>query len=163
MIYTSYFKNYDLIKNQGIKCYSIANRQPNDYKRNGIYSNRLEVIKELVPSWDMVLKYKNIEKQNNKILLTKIQTEFMVKYIEQLDNLTKNYNNLNELYKKLNGSCLFCWESPSKFCHRHIFREYFNSNHIILGLNKLEVIEEYGYSFNNELKSYSNSLWSMKI
>jgi len=94
MIYTSYFAGY-----KGDRGISIARKTPKWFNGNELM--------EFAPSWSLI----NI-KDN--------QEEYTRRYHEEvLKNITNNL-----LMGLKDGDVLLCWESPDKFCHRHIVAEW---------------------------------------
>jgi hypothetical protein len=115
-VYTSYYYKYPIIKKTGLyTCYCISNGNPYN----------LPVLKGLVPEWNLVRQY-----QEGKINIE----GYTQIYIEQLEDTCKD---LNVIAKLLDNSCLFCFERMGKFCHRHVFTEWFNQNY------GQEVVKEY--------------------
>lgn len=74
-------------------------------------------MKELAPTWEMIMSHKNNE-------ITYI--DFIKHYIYVLKQrkITPQW-----LVEVLPDHCfLLCYESPSDFCHRHILAEWINKN-----------------------------------
>jgi len=103
MIHTS---NYANIKNLNIDdCLSISVGTPPWYSG--------KKFKELQPTWNMVTGHKDG---------TISDKEYTKMYYE----LVLNKLNKDELIEKLDNKILLCWCGKSKFCHRHILREWLN-------------------------------------
>lgn len=126
MIYTSYYgalRNLDINQYQLI---SISNSIP-----KGI-NYEIMKLSLLVPDWDLVNRYK----------LGKIsEEEYEVNYVQQLNSHKKSILKLIDGISNSNkkDTLLLCWESPDKFCHRHIFSKWIN------GLVGEEVIKEFDF------------------
>lgn len=102
MIYTSYFSN---IKNlDKDKCVSIAIGTPKWF--NG------KIIKELQPTWDMVMDHKSGKISDD---------DYINRYINILSKI-----NIDKFLKDYDDTILLCWCGKNKFCHRHILAEWIN-------------------------------------
>lgn len=89
------------------------------------YEERFKNIKTylpLVPSHDLVFGYKNKEIS---------EKDYTREYNEILFKL-----DAKKVFLDLKDSIILCWESPEKFCHRHLVSKWLNSS---LGLNILEL------------------------
>lgn len=100
MIYLSYFSKY-----KGSNGVNIS---------NGGKKFNLPTEQSLVPSWEIANEYKSGR-------ITKKQ--YRKAYIKQLKKL-----DVNEIYHRLSGKVLLCYEKPENFCHRQILKEWFNRN-----------------------------------
>jgi len=98
-IFTSYYANPAKAKNNK---YSISNITPKWFDVDGI-------IDELFPDKNNVFDYKKG---------TMTTSAFINEYMIKLSNLS------DDLMKNLYGKVLYCYEKPSDFCHRTLFREY---------------------------------------
>ena len=109
MIYTSYFGNKHIPKEMHRRV--IANSQPKGCN----FKTELK----LIPSWVLVSGYKNGS-------IT--PKEYAAEYTKQLDQI--NFSKLIEKYEDSeNDIVLLCWESPEKFCHRHLLANYLNKKY----------------------------------
>lgn len=56
--------------------------------------------------------------------------EYTAEYLGQLEEVTfgKLQSQFNRLLKSKKDIVLFCYESPEKFCHRHILAGWYNKN-----------------------------------
>lgn len=99
MITTSYFKNIRNVNNP----ISISRFPPNWY--NG------ECFIELAPTKELLFDKKQ-GKINNE--------EYTIRY----HNETLSQLNPQEIYDKLDGYTLLCYEEKGKFCHRHLVKNW---------------------------------------
>lgn len=112
MIYTSYFANMRYLSETDIKkCISIALAPPPGY--TGAQYKKLAPLR-------YILKDYQIDKNEEK---------YKRNYIRQVLNNLDPY----EIAKELDGKILLCFETPEKFCHRHLVAEWFNSAGIDCG------------------------------
>lgn len=100
MIVTSYFAKYK--KDNGV---SIALSPPSWFK--GI------TFHELNPTWDMLVKYKNDGDEQA--------------YREAYHTLILSKLDPQQVFDKLNGKVLLCWEKAGVFCHRRIVAEWLST------------------------------------
>jgi len=109
MIYTSYFANIKNLPNNIIPI-AICGKSP-DYYEGLQY-------KILAPKYSFFIKWK--ETQDNDYYIEHF-------YKEVLDKLNPN-DVVTQLYTLSNGYdiCLICYETPEKFCHRHLVADWLN-------------------------------------
>ncbi len=105
---TSYFFSNNLVETYDLV--SIAGITPDEFKRK--FPN-YRIYKDLIPSKQLVLNYK--AKKISKEEYTRIYKE----QLNQLDPL--------KVYEELKNSVLLCWESPEKFCHRHLVADWLSN------------------------------------
>ena len=107
MIYTSYFANLKNIPEEIVPI-AISGSVPNFYK--GIQYKRL------APRWETLTRYKQSGDKDAFI-------KDYYKYV--LDGLDAN-RVIQDLIELSNGKdiALICWESPEKFCHRHLIAKW---------------------------------------
>ncbi len=115
MIYTSYFANMryldDLTKS---KCVSISLFSPKGYKG--------KQFNPLIPTINILTEYK---KDNDT---EKYERSYKKEVLSRLDPI--------ETAKYLDGKILICFETPEKFCHRHIVSQWFRDN----GIDCFEIV-----------------------
>lgn len=139
MIYTSYFSNikYVLGKKSNIRFCSIAGKTPDWFleydKKLGLKSFKY---KSLMPqySWWKIWhdKFKDdYESEESKKWYIDCYHENVLDILEP--NLVAK--ELYDLSEK-NDVCLLCYETPEKFCHRHLVSEWLNLN----GINCTEIV-----------------------
>ena len=111
MIYTSYFGN---LKNIPPNIYPVAicAKPPEWFTGKNI--------KILAPSYEILSKYKldgNVD-------------EYVQAYNEDILRFIHAQKLVHYLDVKANGKdvVLLCYETPDKFCHRHLVSEWFNRN-----------------------------------
>lgn len=129
MIYTSYFNCFRrlLTANSNLVFVSIAGKTP-DY-----FNNEILKYQKLAPKrdwWDIwFMRYHdNPESQDS-------QKFYIKKYYETVLNMldpNKVKSELLELSNRRN-IVLMCFETPDKFCHRHIVSDWFRKNGIECG------------------------------
>ena len=113
MIYTSYYanhKHYD-----GFYRIGISRTSPKD--SCDIY------LKLFAPSYSTLSDYKSKKIE---------EKEYTRQYLQSLENLYKNgaLAVFAEYLKQLNlDIVLLCYESPEKFCHRHILAQVLNKKY----------------------------------
>jgi len=91
---------------------SIAGRAPTWYKGREY--------KKLAPKYWFFKKYKDPSDEHYK------DEEYYIEqfYKEVLDNLDPQ-----KIYEELGkDSVILCWETPEKFCHRHLVAEWLSKN-----------------------------------
>lgn len=117
MIYTGYYSKVKEYKSAGLTTVSISRTQP--FGTDG-------KIESLSPDNKILWDHKNglID-----------QNEYTNKYIKQLEKIGIR-NILLSIHSFGDDVVLLCWESPERFCHRHILADYINQH------SKLH-IEEY--------------------
>lgn len=127
MIYTSYYnniKNLQLFDNN-LEFISIAGKKPN-------WIN-IKEYKTLAPKYEWWKEW--TDKFHNNPDSDKSVAWYMAKYYETvLDKLDpcKIYNELLNLTDR-KDVVLLCYETPDKFCHRHIVSKWFRDNGINCG------------------------------
>ena len=109
MLYTNYFSN---IKNYDpTKVFAVTASKP-EFLKGGY-------LKVVAPKYEWVEKYKNKE-------ITADQ--YTEKYIAYLN---ANKEKILQVIKSLpDESMLCCYESPDKFCHRHVLAKWLNENKV---------------------------------
>ena len=100
MIYTSYFGNYRHLPLE--KCISIARKTVGN----------IATYPKLFPPEYLLFDYKR-----GKITVGQYVNLYKVYVLGELDPY--------QTYKELDGSILLCYETPEKFCHRHIVKAWF--------------------------------------
>lgn len=111
MIYTGYYKNMErMLPNAGYHFVSISRGNPS------WFPYPLEDLNALKPSWELVEMAKKHDYEN-----------YLTEYHKQLETVSIR-DIMNELQ---DNTILLCYESPDKFCHRHIVRNWFNEKGIL--------------------------------
>lgn len=115
-VFTSYFAKLKNIPNNIVPI-SIVIKRPELY-------DEIEY-KKLAPKWLFLKEWK--KNQDNEYYIKHFKKEVLdvldpKKVVEELQKLSNN-----------KGVVLVCYESPEKFCHRHIVAKWLNDN---LNLNK---------------------------
>ena len=106
MIYTSYFAAMRKMTNEQKKnCISISRFTP-----KGIIIPRYTL---LAPSAMILSNYK----------MYKDELEYTIHFTNHLNRL-----DIEKIYRDLDGKILLCYESPEKFCHRHLVAKWFNDH-----------------------------------
>lgn len=116
MIYTGYYSKVKEYKKAGLVTVSISRTQP--FSVDG-------KILTLAPEEKILWAHKNGEID---------QEEYTRQYLDQLEKRGIR-NILLDIHFFGEDVVLLCWESPEKFCHRHILADYINKN------SKLNIIE----------------------
>ena len=111
MIYTGYYSKIKEYADSGLTLLSISRTKPE-------FAKSCIDIPQLFPSNKILWDYKK-----GKI----DEMEYTSKYLDQLNEL-----GVDRIIKMIqifgNNVVLLCWESPEKFCHRHILADYINKN-----------------------------------
>ena len=111
MIYTGYYSKIKEYVDSGLKLLSISRTKPE-------FAKSCIDIPQLFPSDKILWDYKK-----GKI----DEMEYTSKYLNQLNEL-----GADRIIKMIqifgDNVVLLCWESPEKFCHRHILADYINKN-----------------------------------
>ena len=111
MIYTGYYSKIKEYADSGLILLSISRTKPE-------FAKSCIDIPQLFPSDKILWDYKK-----GKI----DEMEYTSKYLDQLNEL-----GVDRIIKMIqifgNNVVLLCWESPEKFCHRHILADYINKN-----------------------------------
>lgn len=120
MIYTGYYSKIKEYADSGLTLLSISRTKPE-------FAKSCIDIPQLFPSDKILWDYKK-----GKI----DDMEYTSKYLDQLNEL-----GVDKIIKMIqifgDNVVLLCWESPEKFCHRHILADYINKNSGV-------VVEEFG-------------------
>ena len=120
MIYTGYYSKIKEYVDSGLTLLSISRTKPE-------FAKSCIDIPQLFPSDKILWDYKK-----GKI----DEMEYTSKYLDQLNEL-----GVDRIIKMIqifgDNVVLLCWESPEKFCHRHILADYINKNSGV-------VVEEFG-------------------
>lgn len=111
MIYTGYYSKVKEYADSGLILLSISRTKPE-------FAKSCIDIPQLFPSNKILWDYKK-----GKI----DEMEYTSKYLDQLNEL-----GVDRIIKMIqifgDNVVLLCWESPEKFCHRHILADYINKN-----------------------------------
>lgn len=113
-LYTSYFANINHLNSAGIIPIAISRSIPKWY--DGL------VYKKLAPSYSILNEYKiyhdtkRYTERYRKEVLTWLDISSIILDIETLVGFQNK------------DVCFICYESPEKFCHRHIISEWIRSN-----------------------------------
>lgn len=109
MIYTSYFDN---LKNlpKDITPIAICGRSPDCYK--GLEYKKLAPKLGFFQVWEKTHNNYYYVESFNELVLKPLSPKIVY---EQLITLSKGNNNI----------ALICYETPEKFCHRHLVRNWF--------------------------------------
>ena len=120
MIYTGYYSKIKEYADSGLTLLSISRTKPE-------FAKSCIDIPQLFPSNKILWDHKK-----GKI----DEMEYTAKYLDQLNEL-----GVDRIIKMIqifgDNAVLLCWESPEKFCHRHILADYINKNSGI-------IVEEFG-------------------
>ena len=124
-MYTSYFaKRKKLLEMGYSNLISIAGKSMDDFIK--FYGDDIckHEYKKLAPKYWFFLKYKTDGDENYYI------EQYNKEVIEKLDP--------NLVFKELgDDAVLLCWESPKKFCHRHLVADWLNKK---LGIEVKEIV-----------------------
>ena len=126
MVYTGYYGGLSAVGGNMIKV-QVSNSAPISV------DTRFE---KAIPDWAFIVKpYKDG-------LIT--QEEYTNRYIQQLDKYRENIIGVVQYFNSTpKNYILLCYETPDKFCHRHILAKYIND---ALGEG---TVREYQYSSAN--------------
>ena len=120
MIYTGYYSKIKEYVDSGLTLLSISRTKP-EFAKSCIDIPQLSQSNKIL--WDH---------KKGKI----DDMEYTSKYLDQLNEL-----GIDRIIKMIqifgDNVVLLCWESPEKFCHRHILADYINKNSDV-------VVEEFG-------------------
>ena len=120
MIYTGYYSKIKEYADSGLILLSISRTKPE-------FAKSCIDIPQLFPSDKILWDHKK-----GKI----DEMEYTSKYLDQLNEL-----GADRIIKMIqifgDNVVLLCWESPEKFCHRHILADYINKNSGV-------IVEEFG-------------------
>ena len=111
-LFTSYFANVKNIPSEDFTPISICGKAPDWWK--GLQ------YKKLAPKWSFFSVWK--ETQDNEYYIDHFHKEVLDEL--NIDKVVSDLNNLS------NGKpvVLLCYESPEKFCHRHLVAEWLTQN-----------------------------------
>ena len=111
MIYTGYYSKIKEYADAGLTLLSISRTKP------GFAKNCVDV-PPLFPDEKILWGHNKGDIDN---------MEYTSKYLDQLDDI-----GIDRIIKTIqifgDDVVLLCWESPEKFCHRHILADYINRN-----------------------------------
>ena len=111
MIYTGYYSKIKEYADSGLTLLSVSRTKPE-------FAKSCIDIPQLFPSDKILWDYKK-----GKI----DEMEYTSKYLDQLNEL-----GVDRIIKMMqifgDNVVLLCWESPEKFCHRHILADYISKN-----------------------------------
>ena len=111
MIYTGYYSKIKEYTDAGLRLLSISRTKP------GFVKDCVDV-PPLFPDEKILWDYKKGDFD---------EMEYTSKYLTQLDGM-----GIDKIIKTIqifgDDVVLLCWESPEKFCHRHILANYINRN-----------------------------------
>lgn len=113
-IYTGYYNKVKEYKDLKLQTISISRTEPKSIVIDG-------KIQELCPNNNILWDFKN-----GKI----DEAEYTSEYLSQLDNIGIK-NILLKIHHFGDNVILLCWESPEKFCHRHILADYINEHSLL--------------------------------
>ena len=120
MIYTGYYSKIKEYANAGLRLLSISRTKPG-------FAKACVDVPPLFPDEKILWDYKKGDID---------EMEYTSKYLTQLDGM-----GIDKIIKTIqifgDDVVLLCWESPEKFCHRHILADYINRNSDL-------VVEEFG-------------------
>lgn len=112
MIYTGYYSNKSKYESKGFFTIGISSYLPNYIDED------TPLYRKIAPNKQMV-----------DILHAGDRERFIDMFSSKLNKLDVN-NTINELYSLSEGQdiILLCFESPNKFCHRHLVSEWLTCN-----------------------------------
>lgn len=115
-LYTGYFSKLKIYKHENLIPVSIAGLAPDWYTQSNEYE-----FKKLAPKFWFYKKYKD------KIFTKEEYTKYYLsEVLSKWDNPNILKQQLIDCFSKenTNGIVLLCYESPDKFCHRHIVGKF---------------------------------------
>ena len=119
MIYTSYFANLAKIPDKIIPI-SIAGKAPDWY--SGLQ------YKKLAPKWNFFKVWKETHDNDYYIKCYREQVLDKLSYAQVIEDLySLAFGNTEPENKYI---CLICYETPDKFCHRHIVANWLMRNNV---------------------------------
>ena len=118
MIYTGYYAKIKEYESNGLVLVAISGKIPDGF--NGIKYQKI------APKYIWWQKWHD-EKMSDEW--------YIDKYYETVLNQLNPNEVLNDLQKMGENIVLLCYETPEKFCHRHIFAKWLNDK---LGVNICE-------------------------
>ena len=121
--YTSYYGNYKNIP-KNLMCVQISRTCPDGLENNDNFTKVQNSI--LAPSDELLYNMKS-----GKLSETEYKRQYLVELLQNIQS--KGFKNLkeyifeiektyNSFQSKWDGIIFMCYESPEKFCHRHIIR-----------------------------------------
>lgn len=121
VIYTSYFAKLKEFDKSKFELISIARVTPK-------WISNIKVSKTLCPPWKIIEMHKS-----GHITNCEYEDMYLANIPNDIASVLEKFS--ERIYPKI--AVLFCYESPDKFCHRHLLANYVN--------NKLgyELIKEY--------------------
>ena len=124
MIYTGYYSKIKEYTDAGLKLLSISRTKP------GFVKDCVDV-PPLFPDEKILRGYKKGDID---------EMEYTSKYLDQLDKI--GIEKIIQIIMLFGDDVvLLCWESPEKFCHRHILADYIN-RHSVLNVEEFGEIKE---------------------
>jgi len=115
MLYTSYFAKVNEITDPNTVCVSIARNYPPYFK--GICYKKVSPTQQILNDWHMYADEERYVKDYTEQVLSRLNAKEVVL---DLIRLTRNqYDNI----------VLVCYETPDKFCHRHLLAKWLTDNH----------------------------------
>ena len=117
--YTGYYNKANKYRKEGLKVVSISRTDPKGVELDGKLIN-------LSPDSNTLWQLKNGEID---------EEEYTRRYIAHLESIGIR-DILLMIHQFGDEVVLCCWESPEKFCHRHLLADYINKN------SKLKVYEK---------------------
>ena len=113
MLYTSYFAKVKEIESSDTTCISIARNCPPWFR--GICYKKVAPTQQMLNDYHMYHDIEAYVKIYNKILSELNPKDIVLDLIR----LTRD---------KYENIILVCYETPDKFCHRHLLAEWLNDN-----------------------------------
>ena len=114
MLYTSYFAKAKNIKDPNTICVSISLHPPKWF--NGLCYKKVSPTQQILDDWHAHYDEKNYKIEYEKQVISNLVARDIVL---DLIKLTEN---------KYDTIVLLCYETPDKFCHRHIVAEWLTKN-----------------------------------
>lgn len=116
-VYTSYFANIRNIPSD-FSLFSIAGKTP-----DGFPGKKLQ---QLAPKYQWWKEWKNR-------FLDRLDSKESIEFYSKMyfDTVLSNIDvdKLRSVFSESGKTpCLFCYERPEKFCHRHLLADYLNKN-----------------------------------
>lgn len=111
MIYTSYFGKLEELKKNNIVPISIARKTP-------VWFAGAEY-KKLAPNWYILSSYRKDNDEDKHIRLYK---KLILRKLDPMEV----YHELCDIAQS-DDFAILCYEKPTKFCHRHIVREWMSN------------------------------------
>ena len=111
MIYTGYWSKLKEYEQNGLVPVGISGKIPDGF--NGIR------YQQLAPKYTWWKQWHDEHMSNEW---------FVEKYYETVLSQLKPYDVINDLNKSGKDIRLLCYETPEKFCHRHLVADWLNKN-----------------------------------